>query len=194
MSHEAPVDYPIQRLLRKRWSPYVFDPDRQVSREDLLALFESARWTMSSYNAQPWRYIVGVKHSDAGLWQKIFSVLVEGNQKWARNAPVLCLGIVEHSFEHNGKDNKAALHDLGAASAYLTIEAVSRGLLVHQMIGIEPEKARDLFGIRGSLEPITALAIGYHGDPSTADHGLVEREKRRRERKRIEEIILAGQP
>ena len=193
MSHEAPVDHPIHPLLRQRWSPYVFDPHKPVEGSDLTALFEAARWAMSSYNAQPWRYIVANREHEPTLWEDIFGVLVEPNQKWAKNAPVLALGIVEHCFEHNGKENRAAVHDLGAASAFLTLEAESRGLSVHQMIGIEPDRARRVFGIEGSLEPLTAVAIGYRGsDPSVVEEKYAERERGERKRKPLGELILRG--
>lgn len=190
--NDAPVDHPIHKLLQQRRSPYAFDPDRTVEAGDLAALFEAARWAMSSYNAQPWRYIVGVKERSQQLWEQIHSVLVEGNQPWAANAPVLALGVVEHQFEHNGKPNKAAAHDLGAASAYLTLEATSRGLCVHQMIGIDPGKAREVFAITGSLEPFTALAIGYPGQPHHVGEEYAKRDQRPRERKSIREIIITG--
>ena len=78
--------YPVHELIEKRWSPCVF-ANRPVPRDDLRSLFEAARWTMSSYNAQPWRYIVGIRgHSDA-LRDQVFSVLLEGNQAWAGQAP-----------------------------------------------------------------------------------------------------------
>lgn len=192
MSHVAPTDYPIHDLLRQRWSPYAFDPDRSVSEEDLRALFEAARWTMSSYNAQPWRYIVGVRERSREVWEQVLSVLVEGNKPWAMNASVLALGLVEHIFEHNGKENKAAVHDLGAASANLTFEATARGLCVHQMIGIEPDKAREVFGISGSLEPFTGLAIGYAGDPSHVGEEYAKRDARERRRKTLDDLIIRG--
>lgn len=182
----------VHELIQKRWSPYAFDPSKSVSTEDLIALFEAARWTMSSYNAQPWRYIVGVKERDAKQWQRIFDVLVEGNQPWAANAPVLVLGCIEHNFEYNGKPNKAALHDLGAASASLTFEATSRGLCVHQMIGIEPEKAHAEFGLGESVEAYTALAIGYLGQPEVIPEDYAKRDKKVRERKELDEIIISG--
>jgi len=156
-----PINYSIHEALNARQSPYAFDPERKVSTDDLNSLFEAVRWTMSSYNAQPWRYIVGVRGSDDGVWKQLFDVLVEGNQVWAKNAPVLALGLVEHNFEHNGEPNKAAVHDLGAASASLTFEATVRGIAVHQMIGIDPEKACEMFGLNESIEPFTGLAIGY---------------------------------
>ncbi len=192
MSYANPTDHPIHDLLRQRRSPYAFDPNRNVDESDIKALFEAARWTMSSYNAQPWRYLVGVKERNPEMWERVFSVLVEGNKPWAKNAPVLALGVVEHNFEHNGKDNKAAAHDLGAASALLTVEATARGMVVHQMIGIDPDKARQEFGIEGSLEPLTGLAIGYAGDASHVDDTYAQRDAKVRARKPLSDIIIQG--
>lgn len=148
---------------------------------------------MSSYNAQPWRYIVGVRSRSQGVWDQVFDVLVEGNKAWAVNAPVLAIGLVEHNFEHNGKPNKAALHDLGAASASLTYEATHRGITVHQMIGIEPKKARQQFDLAPSIEAVTALAIGYAGASREDENEFSKRDARPRERKQIKEIILHGE-
>ncbi|MEM1197784.1 MAG: nitroreductase family protein [Pseudomonadota bacterium] len=187
-----PADHPIHDLLSARWSPYAIDPDRTVSPDDLHALFEAARWTMSSYNAQPWRYIVGVKDRSPEVWQKVFECLVEGNQPWAKNAPVLAIGLTSTVFDHNGQPNKAAHHDLGAASASLTFEATARGLVVHQMIGIEPEKVREVFGIADTIEPLTALAIGYAGQSDVVEQTYADRDARPRERTALTDIILHG--
>jgi nitroreductase len=170
----------------------VFDPQRTVGSDDLHALFEAARWSMSSYNAQPWRYIVGVRDRSPLVWEQVFSVLLEGNQAWARHAPVLLLGLAEQRFEYNGKTNKAALHDLGTASASLTFEATARGLTVHQMTGIDPRKARQIFDLDESIEPFTALAIGYAGNLDTADAEHARRDRSARDRKPLEQIILQG--
>jgi nitroreductase len=178
--------------MQTRWSPYAIDPERSVASDDIAALFEAARWTMSSYNAQPWRYIIGVKGRSQDVWDKIFSTIVEGNRPWAKNAPVLTLALAKHCFEHNGKLNKAALYDIGAASASITYEATARGLSVHQMIGIDPEKAREVFNLEDSLEPFTALAIGYHGGESAVDENYLKRDQRKRERKSLDEIVIGG--
>jgi len=180
---------PINPLFRQRRSPYTFDPARRVSQADITALFEAARWTMSSYNAQPWRYIVGVKADNSALWQAIHGVLVEGNQPWTAYAPVLVLGVIEKRFEHNGKPNKAAPHDLGAASAFLTLEATSRGLSVHQMIGIEPGRAHTAFRLGDSEEAFTALAIGYEGSDTGLEDSYAQRDNAPRQRKPLNEIL-----
>lgn len=188
----APVEHPVHELLVRRHSPYAFDPARPVAESDLHSLFEAARWTMSSYNAQPWRYIVAARDRDPETWQRLFDVLVEGNQPWAANAPVLALGILRHTFEYNGKPNKAAAHDLGAASAMLTLEATARGLVVHQMIGIEPDRAREAFKLGEDYEPLTALAIGYEGSAEDIPDAYAERDRGERQRKPLQDIIIGG--
>lgn len=188
--HANPA-HPISDLLVKRYSPYAFDPARAVQQEDLDSLLEAARWTMSSYNAQPWRYIVGVKDDGSDTWQQIFNCLVEGNQPWAINAPVLVLGLVKTTFDHNGKHNAAAEHDLGAASAMLTIEAVARGLCVHQMIGIEPSLVVETFSPVDDIKPLTALAIGYAGEASHIPDAYAQRDAAPRQRLPLDAIILA---
>ncbi|MEE4280418.1 MAG: nitroreductase family protein, partial [Pseudomonadales bacterium] len=193
MNHSANIDTPIHSLLAQRWSPYSFDPTRAVTSDDLQALFEAARWTASAFNAQPWRYIVGVKARNPQLWEQVLEVLVEGNQGWAQHAPVLALGLVQTDFEHNGKPNHWAIHDLGAASANLTLEASSRGLSVHQMAGIEPEKAILTFSLAESVKPVTALAIGYQGHNPDLNSAIANRDQKTRERKATSEFLIHGQ-
>ena len=110
------------------------------------------------------RYIVATK-ANPEEFERLLSCLVEGNQAWAKAAPVLALGCTSLNFVRNGKPNAAAVHDLGLASANLVLEATARGLFVHQMIGILPDKARELYHIPEDVQPKTGLAIGYAGDP-----------------------------
>jgi nitroreductase len=191
MGHKkAATDCPINNLLTERWSPYAFD-DRAISEKDLQSLFEAARWAPSSYNEQPWNYIVATK-ADPEEFQRLLSCLVEGNQAWAKNAPVLALGVVSLKFARNGQDNRAAVHDLGLASASLTLEATARGLRVHQMIGILPDKAREVYQIPQGYEAWTGLAIGYPGDPKQLPAQLAERDAAKRARKPVREFVFGG--
>jgi nitroreductase len=187
---QATPDHPIHELLVKRWSPYAF-ADRAVSAEDLRALFEAARWAASSYNEQPWRYIVATK-ANAAEFERLLSCLVEANQTWAKAAPVLALGCTSLLFALNGKPNAAAVHDLGLASATLTLEATARGLFVHQMIGILPDKAREAYRIPEGMQPLTGIAIGYAADSSALPEKLRERDLAPRKRKALAEFVFAG--
>ncbi|MBP7937372.1 MAG: nitroreductase family protein [Phycisphaerae bacterium] len=189
MNRLATTDHPIHKILAQRWSPCGF-AETPVPPEDLKSLFEAARWAASSYNEQPWRYIVATR-DDPEAFDQLLSCLVEANQAWARFAPVLTLGIAKRTFSRNGAPNRVALHDLGAASASLTFEAGARGLMVHQMGGIHPEKARAAYRIPDDFEVATALAIGYPGTPSGLPAEYRQRDSTPRQRKPLRELVFA---
>jgi nitroreductase len=184
------TDYPIHQLLATRWSPYAFD-DRSVAVADIRSLFEAARWAPSSYNEQPWSYLVA-RREEPEEFSKLLSCLVEVNQEWAKDAPVLVLCVVTLRFTRNNKENRAAVHDLGLAAENLVLEATARGLSVHPMIGIEPEKARAIYNIPEQSEAWTAMAIGYQGDPAKLPKELAQRDSTPRKRKRLAEFVFAA--
>ena len=186
----ASPDYSIQKVLAERWSPYGF-ADRPVSEADLSSLFEAARWAASSYNEQPWTYFVATR-KDPGEFERLLSCLVPANQAWAKAAPMLVLGIVSLRFSRTNKDNRAAVHDLGLASANLVVEATSRGLSVHQMIGILPDRARELYQIPEHAEAWTAMAIGYRANADALPDGLRERDLAPRQRKPTSQFVFTG--
>jgi nitroreductase len=187
----ASTDHPIHELLARRWSPYGFE-DRPVAPADIRSLFEAARWAPSSYNEQPWSFILASREQPEEF-EKLLSCLVEANQEWAKAAPVLVLGVVTLKFARNGKENRAAIHDLGLAAGNLVFEATARGLFVHQMIGILPDKARELYGIPENSQAWTAMAIGYQGDPAKLPDNLKERDLTPRQRKPLHQIVFAAQ-
>lgn len=190
MTREAKTEHPVHFLIANRWSPYAYS-DRSVSNEELCSLLEAARWAPSSYNEQPWSYLVARKDQPEEF-EKILSCLVDANQKWAENASILMICCTNRKFSRNGKPNAAAEHDLGLAAANLSLEATSRGIAVHQMIGIEPDKARELFSIPDDTDALTAIAIGYAADPDTLSGELKERETSPRERKSLSDFVFTG--
>ncbi len=190
MSHHITTDHPVHELISARWSPYAF-ADRPVSAADLASLFEAARWAPSSYNEQPWSFILATR-DNAGEHGRLLSCLVEGNQVWAKNAPVLALGCTRLNFKRNGQPNAAAVHDLGLATANLMLEATARGLSVHAMIGIVPDRVRVVYQVPEGVQPLTALAIGYAGDPSVLPEHLRNRDDARRLREPMAALLFAG--
>lgn len=188
---KAVTDHHILKALTERWSPYGF-ADKPVAEADLLSLFEAARWAASSYNEQPWNYLVALK-DNPHEFGRLLSCLVEPNQAWAKTAPVLVLGVVSLRFAKNNKENRAAVHDLGLASANLSIEATTRGLSVHQMIGIHPDNARAVCQIPEHFEAWTALAIGYKADPALMADDLKERDLTPRQRKPLKDFVFGSQ-
>jgi nitroreductase len=187
---KAATGHPILQVLAERWSPYGFE-DRSVSEADLRSLFEAARWAASSYNEQPWNYLVAIRENPQEFG-RLLSCLVEANQAWAKTAPVLVLGIVHLQFAKNNQDNRAAVHDLGLAAGNLVAEATARGLSVHQMIGILPDKAREIYQIPEHFEAWTAMAIGYKADPAKLPDALKERDLAPRQRKPLSEFVFTG--
>jgi nitroreductase len=192
MSHpkDAQLDHPIQPTLAERWSPCVF-ADRPVDTADLASLLEAARWAPSSYNEQPWRYLMA-RRSQGEPFERLLSCLVEPNQAWARHAAVLLVGVAMTRFARNDKPNPAAQHDLGLAAACLSAEATVRGLSVHQMIGILPDRVRELYALPDDAEPLTAIAIGHRGEPTPEQEAFAARDRIPRSRRSIAEFVFEG--
>ena len=185
---KAPQVNGVLPIFHERWSPRSF-AEREVSRETLARVFEAARWAASSYNEQPWRFLVGTRGSDT--YRKIFESLGEFNRNWARTAPVLILGVALTGFSHNGAPNRHALYDLGAAASYMTLQAAALGLATHQMAGFDPEKARELLGIPADCAIGAVIALGYQDEPAKlGDDGLIKQETTPRQRKALREFVL----
>ena len=159
MEKPAETQYPIEEILRRRWSPRSFS-DRLVEPEKLQSLFEAARWAASSFNEQPWNFIVATKQNPEEH-ARLLSCLVEGNQRWARAAPVLMVSVAKLNFDKTGKPNRHAFHDVGLAMGNVLVQATALGLFVHQMAGFSREKVREIYGVPEGFEPVAAMAIGY---------------------------------
>ena len=184
------TQYTVHDLIRGRWSPRAFS-NRTVERDKLLSLLEAARWAASSYNEQPWSLIVATKDQPSE-YARLLSCLVEFNQSWAQSAPVLMLSVAKLHFDRNGKENRHAFHDVGAAASNLTTQAIALDLFVHQMAGFDAEKARSQFNIPNDHEPVAMIAIGYLGDPQTLPEALQAQELAPRTRKLLTEFVFTG--
>lgn len=183
---------PIQDLIAQRWSPYGFS-SQSVPAQDLAALFESASWAASSFNEQPWRYLVASRADDPAGYQKLLGLLTPANQDWAKHAPVLAISVAKKTFTRNGNPNRVALHDLGAASATLTFEATARGFVVHQMAGLDVNAARETLSVPEDFDVVAMLAIGYLADPDDVDPALRERDAKPRSRKPLDEFVFSAE-
>ena len=159
MDKPAETQYPIEEILRRRWSPRSFS-ERLVEPEKLQSLFEAARWAASSFNEQPWNFIVATKQKPEEH-ARLLSCLVEGNQRWARAAPVLMVSVAKLNFDKTGKPNRHAFHDVGLAVQNMIVQATALGLFVHQMAGFSPKKVSETYGVPDGFEPVAAIATGY---------------------------------
>ena len=188
MEKPANTDYPIEEILRRRWSPRAFS-ERMVETEKLKRLFEAVRWAPSSFNEQPWSFIVATKQKQEEH-ARLLSCLVEKNQQWARLAPVLMVSIAKLNFEKTGKPNRHAFHDVGLAMGNLIVQARAMGLCVHQMAGFSPESVRQKYGVPQGYEPVAAIAIGYADDPNVLPEPFREQEKSPRKRKPVANFVF----
>ncbi|OKH49716.1 nitroreductase [Calothrix sp. HK-06] len=190
MDKSADTQYPIHDLLRLRWSPLAFS-ERVVEPEKLCSVLDAAQWAASSFNEQPWSFIVATKDNQAEF-ERLLSCLAEGNQEWARNAPVLMISVAKLNFERNGVENRHAFHDVGAAVGNAAIQATALGLHIHQMAGFDVPKAKELYSIPDGYDPVEAIALGYLGNPKTLSERLLQREQAPRTRKSLEQFVFSG--
>ncbi len=185
----AQTAIPVEAVMLRRWSPRAFS-DRPVSEDDLRSVFTAASWAASSYNEQPWRFVVGRKGDET--WTKIFDSLAPLNQGWANSAPVLYASFAKKTFTHNGSPNGVAMHDVGAASANASLEATVLGLHTHGMAGFSKEKLREAFAVPEGFDPVACWALGYLGDPGALPENFKEMELKPRIRKPLGEVVFSS--
>jgi nitroreductase len=183
----APAIPGVLEVVLKRWSPRSYS-DKPVARESLKEVFEAARWAASSFNEQPWRFLVG--HRGDETYRKIFDSLVEFNQTWAKSAPVLILSVAKKTFTQNGSPNQFGLHDTGAATAYLALQATALGFHTHSMAGFDHDKAHKAFNIPDDYVTGSVTALGYLGDPGVLAEEMRKTETSPRQRKPLSETVF----
>lgn len=172
-----------------RWSPRAFN-ERTVEKEKIRRILAAARWAPSAFNEQPWRFIVGIKGHIT--YNKVLETLVEWNQKWAGQAPLLILNVAKKTFSLNGKPNATSKYDLGQAVAHLSLEAMNQGIYSHQMSGFSKEKAIKLFQIPDDFQPVSVIALGYYGNPELLPEDMYKSEIGKRKRQALDDIVFAN--
>ena len=187
MQKSTDVAYPILEVIKKRRSRRAYS-EKPVEPEKIHSLFEAARWAPSSLNEQPWFYIYATR--DQELWQKIFEALKEGNKIWARHAPLLISSFARKKFIRFDSPNPSSRYDLGAANAFLSLQAAHLGLNVHQMAGFDSDVLVKNLGVPDRYEPVIIMAVGYPGDVEKLPHNLKEREIAPRERYVKQEFVM----
>jgi len=181
-------EFPIQPLILSRVSYRAFSEER-LTDEELMSLFEAARWAPSSYNGQPWRFIYARRGEKE--WDPLFEVLVDFNKSWVKNADVLVLVISRNNFEHNEKPAPTAQFDTGSAWMSLALEAHSRNIVAHGMQGFDYEAIKKSLKIPDSYTVEAMVAIGKHGKKEDLSPELKVKEEPSL-RKPLKEIISKG--
>ncbi len=183
------TDTPVEDLILRRWSPRAF-ADKQISESDLKTMFTAAGWAASSFNEQPWRFVVGRQGDET--WTKIFNALMQMNQMWAKSAPVLFATFAKKTFSHNKSPNSVAQHDVGAACANLALQATALGLHAHGMAGFDKPALHAALAVPDDFEPVACWAVGYLGDPQTLPEHFQKMEGQPRSRKPLSEFVFSS--
>lgn len=181
----ADTSVPIHPPIAERWSPRAFDPDAELTRTDLVALLEAARWAPTWGRRQPVRFLVGRRGDDT--FATLAGLLRRGNS-YATAAGALILLCADE-----GEDDKTTLYsavDGGAAMGNLLIEAVARGLIAHPMAGFDAAGAAEAYALPDGLRPLVVIAVGRLGDYADVPDDVAERDSAPRHRLPLDEIVL----
>ena len=182
----------IHELITARWSGRAYDSGKLVSREQIIALVEAARWAPSCFGDQPWRFIVLDKATNEAAWKKALMCLAEGNQSWAKEAPLILLACADSVLSQNGKPNRWGQYDTGAASENLSLQATALGLMVHQMGGFDVKKTKAEFSIPEQFTPMAMMTVGYQLAEEVIPDDMREREYNARARNTLDENFYEG--
>jgi nitroreductase len=181
-------DHKILDLILNRHSPRAMSGEA-ISHEELMQLFEAARWAQSSYNNQPWRFIYA--HRDTPEWKQLFDLLVPFNQSWNKNGAVLVVVVSANNFAHNSNPSRTHSFDTGAACENMSLQAEGMGLVCHGMEGFDYDRAQKELNIPADYTVEAMFGIGRPGKKEDLPPGLAEREELS-ERKPVESFIFEG--
>ena len=182
--HEHGVD----RIFPRRWSPRAMSGEG-ITREELLKLFEAARWAPSSFNSQGWRFLYALR--ETLHWDTFFGLLGDYNKVWCKNAAVLFAVVSKNTFDHNGKPNRTHSFTAGCAWENLALQGSEAGLVVHAMQGFDYDRARTELNIPDDYTVEIMAAVGRPGEAAELPDNLRARETPS-DRKPVGEISCEG--
>ena len=182
------ADYAIEPLLIDRWSPRAMSGE-EISREELMRLFEAARWAPSSFNTQQWRALYALR--GAVHWQTFYDLLVDANKAWAKNAAALVVFISRKTFDHNDEPSVTHSYDCGAAWENFALQGFHQGLVVHGMQGFDYDRARKELKIPDEFQIEAMAAVGKPGSKEVLPEKLQARESPN-DRRKVSESVFEG--
>lgn len=182
------AEFPVEHMIISRWSPRAMSGE-PITHQELMSLFEAARWAPSSFNGQPWRFLYALRDTEA--WPRFFDLLVEFNQQWCKNAAALFVIIARQTFEHNNKPNPTHPYDTGAAWQNFALQGNQLGLVVHGMAGFDYDRAKQVLGVPEGYTVMAMAAVGRPGNPEELPPDLAQSEQPS-SRKAIQEFAFEG--
>ena len=182
------VNYDIYPLILNRWSPRAMSGE-ELTDNEIMTLFEAARWAPSSYNNQPWRFIYAKRNTEH--WKQLFDLMGEFNQAWTKNAAVLVVAVSKKTFDFSGKPSVTHSFDTGAAWENLALQATTMNLVAHGMEGFDYQKAKEVLGIPDDYQVEAMIAIGKKGKKEDLPEKMQEIEIPS-DRKPLNEMVMEG--
>jgi nitroreductase len=187
-SNARRADYPIDKIFLDRWSPRALSGE-EIPEQELMTLFEAARWAPSSYNNQPWRMLYARR--GGAHWQTFFDLLTDFNKGWCGQAAALVLFVSKNTFDHNGEPSATHSYDTGAAWENFALQGMLKGLVVHGMQGFDYERARVALKIPQGFSVEAMAAVGKPGDAAMLSEDLRKREAPN-DRRKLEQTVCEG--
>ncbi|MFC1555492.1 nitroreductase family protein [candidate division KSB1 bacterium] len=182
------TNYPADRIFIDRWSPRAMSGEL-MTKDELMTLFEAARWAPSEFNTQPWHFVYAMKGTDH--FKSLFDLLAEFNQQWCKNASALIVIISRKTFEHNNKTSRTYSFNTGAAWQNLSLQGSMNGLVVHGMSGLNYDIAAEVLGIPDDYAVEAMCAVGKPGSIEELSQEMAAREKPSG-RKAVSEFVFEG--
>ncbi len=192
ISKAIDTSVPVLPVFAERYSGVSYDPDRIVSPDQILALSEAGRWAPSCFGDQPWRYLICDKATNPAAWNAAWQCLLEKNQAWCKDAPVLIITCCDTLLSKTGAPNSYGPYDTGAASVCMCLQAAAMDLMTHQMAGFVADKARELFEIPARFTPLAMMAVGYQLPEARLQETFRARELAARVRNPLAQNFFAG--
>ncbi len=178
--------YGVHDFIIERWSPRAMSAET-IPKEQLMSLFEAARWAPSSFNNQPWRFVYALRGTPA--FEQFMNVLVDFNKQWAQHAAALVIIISKNDFELNSKPSRTHAFDTGAAWQNIALQAHTMGLVVHGMEGFSYKRAKELIQLSEGYTIQAMFAVGKHGKKEDLPDELRKKEEKS-DRKKVDEFVM----
>lgn len=188
MENTRKSHYLVDPLFINRRSSRAFSQE-PLAHDKLMSLFEAARWSPSSYNNQPWRFV----YSQKGMpeWQQFFELLDAFNQSWVGKANVLVIVVTKKTFDLNGQPNTAASYDVGAACQSLLLQAHLNKINSIILGGFDTSKATQFLHLSQEYQPEVMIALGNPGTKADVVEKFQSKEVFS-DRKPLEQLVFKG--
>jgi nitroreductase len=174
----------LDSIIKNRYSCRSYDPDRPVSKEDLLALTEAARLAPSACNSQTWRFIaVTDREMIKRLCTQARGPVLKNT--FMNDAPLVIVGCSQLDIVANRIGSAVTgieyyRIDMGIAMEHMVLKATELGLGTCWIGWFNGKRVAKMLGIPRRIKVLSLLTVGYAKDEAPKN----------RPRKEIDNILF----